>query len=402
MRLLFVVQRYGEEVFGGAELHAREMATRLVRRGHEVEVLTSCAINYIDWANEYPPGETVLDGVRVHRLPVLRPRVREVFDGLNGRALRRPWRLAPHLQQEWMRMQGPFMPAITDWLTERSKLFDVNVFFTYLYYSTWAGLPAAAPPTVLHPTAHDEPPIYLPLFDAVFRLPTAFAFSTEEEEAFVRRRFKVARPSRVIGIGIDLDRTGDVTEFRRRFGLGDRPYLVCVGRIDPSKGSLELYQYFIRYVKQHPGKLALVFIGEEVTPLPDHRDIIKTGFVDQQTRDAGMQGAEVLIQPSYFESFSLVLCESWAMGIPALVQGQNEVLVGQSLRSGGGLAYQNYVEFEVALERLLADLPLRRWMGQAGRAYVERRYRWSSVLERYEDFLETIVGPPLPASAKAG
>jgi glycosyltransferase involved in cell wall biosynthesis len=301
-----------------------------------------------------------------------------------------------------MRMQGPFMPAITGWLAERSRLFDVNVFFTYLYYSTWAGLPAAAAPTVLHPTAHDEPPIYLPLFDAVFRLPTAFAFSTEEEAAFVHHRFRVNRPSRVIGIGIDLDRSGDVSEFRRRFELGDRPYIVCVGRIDPAKGSLELHRYFAEYLKRHRSDLVLVFIGEEVTPLPPHPGVVKTGFVDEQTRDAGIEGAELLVQPSYFESFSLVLCESWAMGVPALVQGANEVLVGQSMRSGGGLAYRSYQEFEVSLDRLLADPPLRRMMGQAGRSHVERKYRWSTVLERYEGFLETLIGVPLPASMGAG
>ena len=53
--------------------------------------------------------------------------------------------------------------------------YDVVVFFTYLYATTFVGLPVAARlrPTLLHPTAHDEPPLYLDLFDIVFRVPDA-------------------------------------------------------------------------------------------------------------------------------------------------------------------------------------------------------------------------------------
>jgi glycosyltransferase involved in cell wall biosynthesis len=402
LKLLFVVQRYGAEVFGGAELHAREMAVRLAARGHDVEVVTSCGVDYTDWANVYAPGESLVDGVRVHRLPVARPRVKSLFDAINGRALGRPWRLAPHLQREWMRLQGPFIPELTNWIAERSRGFDVTIFFTYLYYTTWAGLPAAASPAVLHPTAHDEPPIYLALFDAVFRLADAFAFSTEEEAAFVRRRFRVVRPSRVVGIGIELDTAGDPARFRERFGLGDRPYLVCVGRIDPSKGSHELYDHFTRYCGRHRNPPALVFVGEEVVELPEHRDVLKTGFVDDATRNAAIKGADLLIQPSYFESFSLVLCEAWAQGVPALVQALSPVLLGQSIRSGAGVPYRDYPGFEVALERLLADPQLRRRLGEAGRAYVESRYRWPTVLSKYESFLEELLRRPVPAAARAG
>src|SRR5439155_10417933 len=85
MRLLFVVQRYGHEVAGGAELHCRQFATILAERGHDVEALTSCATSYVDWANFYPAGSAEVDGVLVHRLPVPVPRDDRVFGPLNGR-----------------------------------------------------------------------------------------------------------------------------------------------------------------------------------------------------------------------------------------------------------------------------------------------------------------------------
>jgi glycosyltransferase involved in cell wall biosynthesis len=411
LRLLFVVQRYGAEVCGGAEQHCREFATRLAARGHRVEVVTSCAVDYVDWANAYPPGETTLDGVRVHRLPVARERDNARFGPLNARVFASPARVAPHLQREWMRQQGPFLPQLPSWLAERSSSFDLNVFFTYLYFTTWAGLGAAARPTVLHPTAHDEPMIRLPLFDQVFERADAYAFGSEEERALVRRRFGFERPSEVIGIGIEVERPGDAEAFRRRFGLGDRPYVVYVGRLDPNKGAVELFRYFTAYKKRRPGPLALALIGQEVTKLPRHPDVFKTGFVDDATKDAGLSGAELLIQPSYFESFSMVLHEAWAARVPALVQARCEVLVGQSRRSGAGLPYSGYAEFEAALDLLLEDDGLRRRMGSAGRGFVERNYHWPRLLARYESFLDSLLalprsgrghGHPPPSRGKAG
>ncbi|HEY3238909.1 MAG TPA: glycosyltransferase, partial [Acidimicrobiia bacterium] len=180
MRLLYVVQRYGHEVFGGAERHCREFATRMAGRGHDVEVLTSCAVNHATWANAYPAGESVVDGVRVHRLAVTRVRDEHVFPSLIRRVLFAP-PPALHLQRAWLEEQGPVLPDLVPWLVQRAPGYDVVVFFTYLFYPTWAGLPAVAglAPSVLHPTAHDEAALAVTHFDTVFLHPTAFAFSTE-------------------------------------------------------------------------------------------------------------------------------------------------------------------------------------------------------------------------------
>jgi len=386
MRLLFVVQRYGLEVAGGAEAACRDVASRLAGRGHEVHALTSCAQSYVDWANVYPEGDAELGGVAVHRLPVARAREDRFFGPINGRAAHGRKPVPLYLQAEWMRLQGPELPGLAPWLTERAAGYDAVVFFTYLYYTTWAGLPVAAglAPTVLAPTAHDEPPIYLPLFDFTFRLPTSFAFLTEEEEALVQRRFRVRRPSAVVGLGIDLDATGDADAFRAQFGLGDRPYVLYVGRLDPGKGSDELYGFFTTFKDRNPGPLALVVVGEPVKPLPDHPDVVCTGFVDEATKVSAVTGCELLVQPSYYESFSLVLAEAWAQSKPALVQGHCDVLVGQAQRSEGAVPYCGYAEFEAAMELLLAQPRLRAELGWRGRHYVQQRYGWTTVLEHYE------------------
>ncbi|MCW3043027.1 MAG: hypothetical protein JWL57_1185 [Actinobacteria bacterium] len=402
MRILFVVQRYGALVPGGAELAAREFATRLAARGHATEVLTSCAVSYVDWANAYPPGTEELDGVLVHRLPVSEPRSDRIFGPMHARVPFGRHRVPPFMQRDWMRVQGPNMPGLAPWLREHATSFDRIVFFTYLYYTASAGLPAAAGlvPTVLHPTAHDEPPLYLSLFDITYRLPKALAFLTEEEAELVANRFHVRLPSTVTGLGVELDVAASADQtaaFRAGLpGLGARPYLVYVGRVDPGKGSVELFDFFSAYKRRNPSDLALVVVGDPVEPMPPHPDIFITGFVPEAMKRAAMVGSLALVQPSYFESFSLVLVEAWALAKPALVQGRCHVLDGHARRSGGGIPYRGFAEFEAALDLVRSDPGFAGAMGRAGRRYVERRYDWDRIIARYEVFLERI-GAPAPA-----
>jgi glycosyltransferase involved in cell wall biosynthesis len=394
MRLLFVVQRYGVEVPGGAEAFCRMFAERMAARGHGVDVVTSRAVNYVDWADHYPAGTQEIDGVRVVRLSVARPREDRLFNPLHHRVINGQKPIPLHLQEAWMHMQGPLLPDLEPWLSDHAGEYDVVVFFTYLYYTTWAGLPPASgvTSTVLHPTAHDEPTLYLPIFDFLFRLPHGLGFLSEEEVELVRRRFNVNRPFTVTGIGVDLEAVADgsADDFRRTYGLGDDPYLLYTGRVDPHKGSLELFDFFTGYKRRNPGPLKLVLVGEPVRPLPPHDEVVVTGFVDEATKHGAMAGALAFVHPSYFESFSIVLCESWAHRKPALVQGRCDVLAGMAGRSGGGIPFVGFREFEAAVDLLVADEALQQRLGTRGRAWVEDNYTWDVVMDKYERFLESV------------
>jgi glycosyltransferase involved in cell wall biosynthesis len=390
VRLLYVIQRFGADVPGGAEAHCREFAQRMAGRGHVVEVLTTTARSHITWEPSFAVGDADDGGVLVHRLPIGRPKDRRRFEPLNVRALRGPKPVPWRLQRTWAQLQGPDVPDLVPWLAAEAGRFDVVVFFQYLYSPTTEGLPVASArvPTLLHATAHDEPPMALALFDTVFRHPWAFAFSTPEEQALVERRFGVHPPSGVIGVGVDLDASGDVAAFRRRFGLGERPYVVNVGRFEAGKGSDQLLDFHETYRRRRPGAPALVVVGERFRDVAPHGDLVLTGVVDEATRSAALAGALALVQPSFFESFSMVLTEAWAQRRPALVQGRSDVLVGQARRSGGGLPYVTYAEFEVALDRFRADAALADRLGRAGRRYAEANYAWPVVMDRYEALLE--------------
>jgi glycosyltransferase involved in cell wall biosynthesis len=395
VRLLFVVQRYGLEIFGGAEQATRMFASRMAGRGHDVEVLTSCALSYVDWADHFEPGTSALEGVTVHRLPLVAPRDDRYFGPLNARVNYNDHVPPLLLQREWLQAQGPLLEGQTAWLQANAGRFDVVVFFTYLYWTTAAGLPVAASlaPTLLHPLAHDEPPFWLAVYDTTLRTATRMAYLTEEERDLVSRRLGTVVPGEVLGIGSDLDPpTADPGEVLARTGLGDRPFLAYVGRVDPAKGANELFDAFVAYKRRNPSDLALLYVGEPIRRLPAHPDVFLTGFVDEPTKHGLVARSLALVQPSYYESFSMVLTEAWALRKPALVQGACAVLRGQAERSSGAIPYEGFAELEAAIDLLVGDAGLRRAMGAAGRRYVESRYGWDVVLDRYEAVLEETAG----------
>jgi hypothetical protein len=73
MKIAIVVQRYGSDINGGAELHARYIAERLASKV-DVRVLTTCARDYISWRNEFPAGVEDINGIPVERFRVARER----------------------------------------------------------------------------------------------------------------------------------------------------------------------------------------------------------------------------------------------------------------------------------------------------------------------------------------
>ena len=396
LRLGIVVQRYGADVPGGAELFARELATRLAAAGHDVHVATTCARSYADWADAYEPGTTYVDDVAIHRFRVARPRDVEQFSDFSGRLTAGVEPLPLELQEEWMRLQGPWVPELVEDLEANHDELDAVIVVTYLYWQTWAVLRALSGrvPTLFLPAAHDEPTLRFPLFELVFALPDAIGYLTPEEAEVVRERLPAAANGAVLGAGVDLDAIASpdaVAEFRARHGLGERRYLVVVGRLDPGKGSDELYDYFVEYRRRNPRRdVALVVVGEPVFPLAPHPDVIVTGFVDESTRQAAVAGATIAMQPSYFESFSLVLSEAWVQRKPALVQRACAVTNGQARRSGGAIPYRGYAEFEAAVDLLLDRPELAAALGARGRRYVEEQHSWDVVLPRYERVLRAL------------
>jgi glycosyltransferase involved in cell wall biosynthesis len=379
MRIAFVVQRYGVEVNGGAERLCRQIAEHLSKY-FTIEIITSCAIDYVTWKNEYPKGTSRLNNVTIHRFPVDYPRDIQKFNQISEKIFHQPHTTNDEL--EWMRLQGPYSTKLLNFIENNANVYDLFIFFTYLYCSTFFGLPLVKNKAILVPTAHDEPPIYLSIFGTLFLYPKSLIFSTNEEREFVNKKFKTERIKQdIIGTGIDVPDTMNAAAFERQYELNN--FIVYVGRIDESKGCKELFNFFIRYKHENPSSLKLVLLGKAVMEVPSNPDIVPLGFVSEQVKFNCIYASNLLVMPSPFESLSIVLFEAWYCNKPVLVNGNCKVLKGQCTRSNGGLWYSNYAEFEECLETLIKNPGLRKIMGENGKRFVDKNYSWEMIEEKY-------------------
>jgi len=420
VKIAFVIQRYGTEVLGGAEQLCRLLAERLAAQ-HDIEVLTTCARDYLTWKNEYAEGSDRIRGVTVRRFANAQTRDLAAFNTYSEWIYSHPHSRGDEM--EWLKQQGPWCPALIEHLRRQQQQYDVLVFFTYLYAPTVLGLEICPSRSVLVPMAHDEPPMQLGIFKDVFSRPAAVIYNTDSEQRFVKATFP-NRPllEEIGGVGVDLPQhspyprmpepvdedAGETEEakesagasvfpshltargavFRRRHRLHG-PMLLYGGRIDPGKGCEELIEYFNAYVSEG-GDATLALMGVKLMSLPEDPHVRFAGLLSDGERVQALEAATVVVCPSPFESLSLLALEAMSVGTPILANARSEVLVDHCTRSNGGLYYGNRDEFVECLKLLTGDAALRAAMGRNGRDYVRRNFRWDVVLEKYERVFATL------------
>lgn len=394
-RIAIVVQRYGREVNGGAEQHARWLAERLAASA-DVTVLTTCALDYITWADHYSAGESDIDGVRVCRYPV---------DAVRDwkRAQRQTRLVVNHRhtlfdESRWVHDQGPFSTPLFEAIRRFYETTDAFIFYTFHYATTAFGLPIVSDKAFLVPTAHDDPFVHMAVFRPLFHLPRGIFYLTEPERRLVQRVTRNSYvPHTVTGVGVEPAVGASAARFREKYGLAG-PFLLYVGRVDESKNVPELLDFFTHYRQTNAAPLKLVLIGQANMPLPNHADILPLGFVSDADRDDAIAAATLVVLPSLYESLSMITLEAWAEGVPVLVNEQCEVVKYLCRQSNGGLYYRTLDEFTAALQLLLGSETLRRQMGLQGQQFVMRHYRPEVVLRHYTTLLDA-AGRTHPFSA---
>ena len=432
MKIAFIVQRYGAEIIGGSEYHCRLVAERLADR-HEVAVLTTCARDYVTWANDYPEGSDRIRGVTVHRFANARTRDIASFNEYSD------WIFAnahsPADEQAWLEQQGPWCPALIEYLERRHASYDALIFFTYLYAPTVLGLRVDPRRSILVPTAHDEPAIRLDLFREVFSTPGGIAYNTGVERAFLRSRFDIgATTAEVVGCGVDLParflagapaagadgqtpphgddedtghddagaddaRRSPGLAFRRRHRLYE-PFVLYGGRIDPGKGCEELIAHFSAYAAER-GDATLALMGVKLMRIPEEPFIRFAGLLPEAERLEALEAATVVVVPSPFESLSLLALEAFAVGTPVLANARSDVLTDHCQRSNAGLYYADRDEFVECLTLLISNPDLRAALGRNGQTYVRTNYEWDVILDKYERLINGASGGAAAPAAPA-
>ncbi|MEI2395816.1 glycosyltransferase family 4 protein [Paenibacillus phytohabitans] len=386
-KIAFVVQRYGLEVNGGSELSCRLIAEKLSQH-YEVEILTTKALDYVTWENHYPEDVETINGITVRRFKTNFPRESKNFNRINEQVFTKPQKNI-YDELEWMRAQGPASFELIEYIKKNQNQYHKIIFFTYLYFTTFFGLPQAAEKAILVPTAHDEPYIYFSMFKPLFHLPRSIIFLTEEEKEFVHKTFSNQYINNVVaGVGVDVPaKEIDISAFKEKFKI-NYDYLLYVGRIDESKGCKELFEYYLEYKRTAPNAPKLLLLGKSVIDIPEDPDIIPLGFVSDDEKFAAMKAAEILMMPSKFESLSMVVLESLYYETPVIVNGHCDVLVGHCVRGNAGLYYTDYNEFEYCLDLMLSNKGLCEFMGSNGRDYVINNFDWDVITNKFISCIE--------------
>lgn len=380
--------RYGEEVVGGAESASRTLAEALAARGVEVSVITTTARDYSTWAPHYQAGESVLNGVRIERFDVDRERPSN-FDRHYRRLLAHPKTADYEEAKALIWDQGPDSRRLLEAISQIED--GVVVFYPYLYLPTVEGVALTSRPKIMHPAAHDEAIIDLPLFPQVFTGIDGIVYQTRAERGFVEGRFKVGHiPSVDLGMGVPelTEVVGEISD-RVRSAVSGR-FILTLGRLDRMKGSKMAAHFFESALDVIPSDLRLVFAGPIAESFEVGERVVLLDRVSEVERQLLLQRCEFLLSPSFHESFGLVILEAWQFGKAVLVNKGCEATAELVAKSGGGVLFEDFGSFVAAISVLTEDGELRGQLGQLGKAYGEDRYQLSRVIDRYLDFIDIV------------
>ncbi len=387
MKLAFVVQRYGEDIIGGAEYHCR-LIVKYLKPHFDIEVFTSKAHDYITWKDHYKGKIEHVDGVKVNRFSVKKPRDPVKFGRIQDKVF-----FEEHTEKDelkWLDEEGPNLPSLIKELKKREDEFDFFIFFSFRYYHSYYGIKEFKKRSLLVPTAEPDPVLYMKIFREIFSLTGAIVHNSWEEKRIINKYLGGEDTLfDVVGVGSEIPDKFYPEDFRKKYGIED-DFLIYIGRIDENKGVPHLFEYFLRYTEETKRNLKLVLIGKEVYPIPEDERIIYLGPLDDRDKFNGLMASKLLIMPSFYESLSMVTIESWALKKPVLVNGRCPVLKDQVLRSRGGLYYENYYEFKEALEYILENKEIYKKMGENGRIFYENNYTWEKIVEKYINLLDKL------------
>jgi glycosyltransferase involved in cell wall biosynthesis len=421
MRFLHLNHRYAP-FRGGSERFVQEISEHLVRRGHDVQVVTTDAFDLEYFWNARrrridAPAVEVLNGVRVQRVAV----DSRHLDTLTFPALRRGMgELAraplPALPFEVAARALPRLPSIEATLRSTGAVDAVLATNLGLEGLALAGLSLARArdvPFILTPFTHlgrtDDVRarrfVTMPHHLKLLRGASAVVAMTRMEAAFLESASVVADRIVVSGAGVDLTEVvgGDAARFRARHDL-EGVLVGSLGALAFEKGTPDLIRA-IRCLRGRGVDIQLVLAGPSLgafegwyTALDrsEREGIHLLGYIDDDQKRDMLAAIDIFALPSRTESFGIVFLEAWANEKP--VVGSDAGAVPELVQRGinGLLAPFGDVDgLARAIERLTLDHALRAALGGRGRQMAEDRYTWTHVVARVERAYELAVGHPL-------
>jgi glycosyltransferase involved in cell wall biosynthesis len=390
-RIAFVTPRYGDEVVGGSEAVMAEAARGLAARGHDVEVLTTCAKNHFSWENEFEPGSFVESGMTIRRFKTVSTGRHLLTSELEMR-IQRGSHLSSAEEVAWLNGRLR-VPDLYLHLTAHMTRYDAIVLSPYLFWTTIYGAQVAPDRAIMMPCLHDENYAWLGVVKEALSTVAGVWFLSEPEHQLGHRVSPGLPPHHsVVGAAVDIPASYDTDGFLARHHLS-RPFILYAGRREEGKGWNQLLGAYGTALSSggFPFDLVTTGVGAPNAPAAIAERIIDLGFLATDEMPSAFAAASAVAQPSTNESFSRVVMEAWLASTPVIANAEGEVVVWHCERSGGGLTYASDEEFLECL-RFIAEAPeAAAVLAAAGRAYVLSNYTWPLVLDRMEASLDAFV-----------
>ena len=411
LRALHVFPLFGRELTNGSEYYAYQLSRQLAALGVQVDVLTTRARSFrssswlsLRWEGPDLPASEHTDGLAIFRFPVLsmpRPLGR-----LLSRLVLRRWRSeaaqppvgqspaeqhyrrasARPIAYDLMMMAGlgPWSPALLAQLSRAVAGYDVVLVGFMPLALTWQVRRLAerrGTPIVLLPLFHPEDAYHHHrVHYHSFARARAILSQTSYSTALFQQLWPMSRPLE-IGAGVDpaelSDAAIDGARFRARHGLGDRPLVLFVGR----KAASKRYDMAIEAVRAVPDRRpVLVMIGEDADGRPiDEERVLYLGKLPRAELLDAYDACDLLLHPSEYESFGIVLLEAWMRGKPVIANRACHASAALIADGADGFVCDNAADMAVRIAELLARPDLARALGAAGRRKVLERYTWEAI-----------------------
>jgi len=393
--LAIVTPWFGKNLTGGAEQQAWQIATRLARRGYQVEVLTTCCRSFHDdWAvNHLKAGVNREAGLIIRRFPVTR-RDRAAFDRVNRVMLSlSPCQLKPGVnpvnsgESAIFASENINSPKLLNYLSRKSQRYQGFLFIPYLYGVILNGLPIVSSKAFLQPCLHDEVYAYLPEIATIFHQAKGLLLNSDGEAELARQLYGagIIPKSVVVGEGIEVSQDEPLTnrvnkEYPERF-------ILYLGRRDPTKNTHFLVKSYLRFKANYPNStLKLVLAGSGNQSFThSEQGVIDLGLVDEAEKATLLTNCIALFQPSRNESFSRVIMEAWFYGKP--VAANRDCLataMAVEASQGGWLAGSEgeWAELFAKIDQMGDEERVS--YGAGGETYAQDHAVWDKVIERYE------------------
>jgi len=222
----------------------------------------------------------------------------------------------------------------------------------------------------------------------------AFCIAVTADEISHFQSYGVKREKIIVipnGINTENYLDDDINAFRDKFGLGDNPLILFLGRLNLIKGPDLLLRAFCN-VKEKLKNYHLVIAGPDEGLLAVLQEVAVThgiadrvhfaGFLRGADKSQAYHAADLLVIPSRKEAMSIVVLEAGIVGTPVLITDQcglNEIERIQ----GGKVVSASIEGLQEGLIEVLKDTKALKFMGGNLNIFVKDRFLWDSIINKY-------------------